>query len=388
MPMYDIATYGAMLADVGRTSAYARALEERVGPGAVVLDIGTGTGIMALLACRAGASKVYAVEPDDVIQVAREAAAANGFADRIQFLQASSLAIDLPELVDGIVADVHGVLPLFGTSVVSLLDARDRFLKPDGWMIPARESLAVAVISCPARHAPLIEPWNTEYGFDFSSARARTVNRLSKASVKAEELVVEPRCWAVLDYHTLRSPSVSGEASWTAGRSATAHGVSVWFDSETAPGIGFSNSPLLDERHIYGQSFFPWPGPTELQAGDRVHVRLRADFVHPDYVCTWTTRVIDGASGSPKVAYDQSTFRGTPISLDRLRKRAHTFVPEPTDDGRIALRVLELMGQKLTVGAIAGKILSDFPGRFKDSNAALTRVGDISVQYSKDFSER
>src|SRR5690349_15960864 len=84
--VYSLPDYGDMIADTGRTAAYARALRSRIDSSSVVLDIGTGAGILALLACRAGARRVYAVEPSDAIQVAREAAAANGFADRIQFI--------------------------------------------------------------------------------------------------------------------------------------------------------------------------------------------------------------------------------------------------------------------------------------------------------------
>ena len=382
MVVYDIAAYGSMIADVGRTACYARALQARVSPGAAVLDIGTGSGILALLACRAGARKVYALEPDDVIQVAREAAAASGFADRVQFLQANSLAVDLPEPVDGIVADLHGVLPIFGTSIASLLDARDRFLKPGGWMIPSRESLFVAVISCPTRHASLIEPWQSEYGFDFSGARARTMNRWNRALVESKELVVAPQSWATLNYQELRTPSVSGKASWTLSRRVTAHGLCVWFGCEVAPGIGFSNSPTEEERHVYRQAFFPWPRSTELQVGDSVSVGLRADFVRPDYVWTWTTHVIDGDSGSIKAAYAQSTLQGTPISRERLRKRGHIFVPTTNDNVRIDRRILELMDDGLTVGDIAARVLSEYPLRLKDWTAALTRVGDLSERYS------
>jgi type I protein arginine methyltransferase len=106
--MYDVVTYGAMVADRGRTSSYDRALRANIRPGAVVLDIGAGPGIMTFPACRAGAAKVYAVEPDDVIQLAQQIAADNGFSSRIEFIQAMTTDIDLPEKVDGIVADIRG----------------------------------------------------------------------------------------------------------------------------------------------------------------------------------------------------------------------------------------------------------------------------------------
>ena len=81
--MYDILAYGRMIKDPVRFHAYMEALRRTVKPGSVVLDMGTGPGIMALLACRFGARKVYAVEPEPIIQVAREIAISNGFADRL-----------------------------------------------------------------------------------------------------------------------------------------------------------------------------------------------------------------------------------------------------------------------------------------------------------------
>ena len=54
--MYSIATYGGFINDPIRMSAYARALQQAVTPGSVVVDIGTGTGVFALLACQYGRS--------------------------------------------------------------------------------------------------------------------------------------------------------------------------------------------------------------------------------------------------------------------------------------------------------------------------------------------
>ncbi len=380
--MYDIAAYARMIAFEERTSAYARALETNIVPGAVVLDIGCGSGILSFLACRAGAAKVYAVEPDNIVQLARETAADNGFLDRIEFIQALSTEIDLPQRVDGIVTDIHGVTPVYGKSIISILDARDRLLKPDGWIIPRRETMLAALSCCPALHSSLIDTWDTEYRFDFSKARLQATNGFSATRLKMADMVVPPQPWAVLDYKQLHDHNVKGEMSWLVDRSVTAHGMCVWYDSETAEGAGFSNSPAARGEHVYRHAFFPWPEALELKAGDQVKIGLRADFVDSAYVWSWNTQVTND-SGQAKARYRQSTFNSTQLPRERLGKRAHTFVPAPNKDWQIDRRVLELMDLNLTLDEIAKALRSEFPTRFKDWDAALTRAGDLSEKYSR-----
>jgi protein arginine N-methyltransferase 1 len=381
--MYTLQDYGNMIADRGRTLAYAQALAACVAPSSVVLDIGTGAGIFAMLACRAGARKVYAVESEDIIQIAKEAAAANGFAERIEFLQTVSTAIDLPEKADVVVADVHGSTPMFGRSLISILDARDRLLAPRGAVIPAQETLWAALVCSPEAHASVLETWSMKSGFDLKPASDRAINEWHKQWLTADQLIVEPTCWATLDYLQLQSPGATGQVSWTIDAAAHAHAVVIWFDCQTATGIGFSNSPLSGERHVYGQSVLWWPAPVSLLPGDKVSVRLRADFAGDEYIWRCETRVVDGGGGDQKVAFRQSTWDGTSLSADRLRRRASTFVPILRDDGEIDARILQLMTQGRSLGDIAEKIVAAFPSSFGSLEAALTRVGNVSERYSK-----
>ena len=112
--MYDPDDYRIMLGDEVRVTAYLRAIEQVVRPGDVVLELGTGPGFFAVAACRAGAARVYAVEPNDVITLGPAVAAANGCADRITFLRTSSERVTLPERADVLVEDMRGVLPVMG----------------------------------------------------------------------------------------------------------------------------------------------------------------------------------------------------------------------------------------------------------------------------------
>ena len=76
---YSLSSYGEMIADHPRTDAYVNAIRQSLHPGDIVLDIGSGPGLFALVACHMGASKVYALEPDNSILLAAENARENGF---------------------------------------------------------------------------------------------------------------------------------------------------------------------------------------------------------------------------------------------------------------------------------------------------------------------
>ena len=380
--MYDLAAYGSMIAFKARTSAYARGLEAHIRPGSVVLEIGAGTGILSFLACRAGAFKVYAVESEDIIQLARETAADNGFSSRIEFIQGLSTEIELPEKVDGIVCDLHGILPVFGKSIVSILDARDRFLKPGGWILPERETMWAALTCCPSLHDSLINTWDTDYGFDFSRARLKAVNNMRGVRLKPEDLLVAPQRWAALDYKILDGPSVKGDLSWLIERNATAHGVCMWYVAETDPGSSYTNAPSVREPHVYRHAFFSWPEAVELTAGDRVAVRLRADFVNGHYVWSWDT-TLRSDSSDVKAHYRQSTLAGATLSPERLRRRAAGSVPAPNQDWRIDSKLLELIGRGISLGEIATALLAEFPAQLKDWSVALARAADLSEKYSK-----
>lgn len=147
--MYTVADFGRMIADRIRMNAIEESLRRSVRPSSVVLDIGTGTGICAFLACRMGARKVYAIEPNDAIQVAREIAAANGFKDRIEFTHETSKCVTLPEPADVIISDMRGVLPLHGNHLPSIIVAGKRLRAPGGVLIPQLDTLWAALVEAP-----------------------------------------------------------------------------------------------------------------------------------------------------------------------------------------------------------------------------------------------
>ena len=384
--MYTVGEYGAMIADEARTGAFARALARAIAPGATVLDIGTGTGMFALLACRLGAGRVYAVEPADAIEVAREIAAANGVADRITFIQAHSTTVALPERVDVIVSDLAGSLPWFGDHITSIVDARCRLLAPGGTLVPRRDTAWAAVVELPDLYERHTRPWNGAlHGFDMTAARRIVVNTCARARVAGPQLLTEVQRWGAVDYATVEDPDARGELSWIAHRSGIAHGLAAGFDRILADGIEISNAPDTPDatRHeVYGAVFFPWPQAVPIEAGDRILATIEGHFVRGNYVWQWTSR-IEGVDGhAVKAEYSQSTFFGSPVSLASLRRASAAHVPQLSDDGRVAQLVLTLMGQATPLGDIARAVREAFPARFGRFEDALACVTDLSRRYS------
>ena len=160
-----------MITDRVRVDAYAQALRKTVREGSIVAEIGTGPGIFAVLACQLGASRVFAIEPSEIIQVAREVAAANGCADKIEFFEDLSNRVTLPLRADVIFSDLRGALPLFERHIPSIVDARRRFLAPEGTLIPRRDTLWAAVVEAPKPYGELVDPWDhNQLGQDLSSS--------------------------------------------------------------------------------------------------------------------------------------------------------------------------------------------------------------------------
>jgi protein arginine N-methyltransferase 1 len=385
--MYSLSGFGDMILDSVRMQAYVRALRNAVKPGSVVLDIGTGTGIFAVLAHQFGARRVIAVEPNDSIQIAREIAAANGCGDAIEFHQVLSTQLELDELADVVISDLRGVLPLFGQHIPSIVDARRRLLKPGGAQIPERDDLWLSVLEDPETYQAIISPWgDSPYGIGMEPARKRMVNRYRRVTANAAQLLAEPMPIGVLDYRSIENPDFIGVARLTTTRGGLAHGLCAWFDATLSEGVGFSNAPSVAgaPRAIYRNLFLPFPSPVELQAGDALDVKLKADLVGEEYVWRWETTVLEqGDATRTKAKYRQSDLAGESLSLASLRKRAANYVPRLNEDGAIDEEILQLMRDGLPLAEISRRIATNHPGRFGDWQQALSRVGELSLRYSR-----
>ncbi len=385
--MYSVYDYGSMIQDRIRMDAYVSALRQAIEPGCAVLDIGTGTGIFALLACQFGAAHVYAIESNDAIHVARDIAAANGYRDRITFYQGMSTDIDLPEKVDVIISDMRGSLPLSEQHIPSIVDARRRFLAPGGTLIPLRDQLFAALVEAPQYYQDLTAPWDAKtYGLNMEAARRIVTNCWTRSRRNHNQILktlVEPACWAVVEYRTIESPHISGRLEVQVTQEGTAHGFMIWFDATLAEGIAFSNAPDKPEL-IYGSPFVPLTHPVPVVPGDIVSLTLQAHLIDEDYMWRWDTRVVSSGNGNRvKARFTQSTFDGMPLSLEKLRKRAAQHMPRRNATGELDRYVLGLMDGTQSLETIAARVIEQFPERFASLPEALAAVSKLSLRYSQ-----
>lgn len=160
-----------MLNDGARTSAYLDAIAATVRPGDVVLDLGTGTGVLAIAAAKAGARRVYAIEAGAIGALAERMVVENGVADRVRVIRGWSTSVALPERCNVLITETIGDDPLGEKILENVLDARRRLLTPEARLVPLAIHLCATVYAVPGAN------WRRH--FNRQSAFAEWATKLS-----------------------------------------------------------------------------------------------------------------------------------------------------------------------------------------------------------------
>lgn len=359
-----------LISDTYSQSRYRQVLQKRVKEGDRVLDLGTGLGTHALFACFAGASRVYAVEKDEIIELAKDIARANGFADRIVFIRGRSSQVQLPEKVDVIVTHLG-----FDGTLRSLIDAKERFLKEDGLLIPSALELFCVPLEWPAIYDEVVEFWDREhYGLNFSALRRMAVNETHWRDFTSNQFLAEPVRVARMDLLEAREARTGGEATFEARRQGILHGVGAWYTLWLDEDTPLSTAPpLVIPSPLWGQSFFPIERPVEIQRGDRIAVGLKTfAFTAAGTVWKWEVRV---EGRGTRATFGHSSF--LPLSLESLHKQAPSYAPPLTPLGRAARLTLSLCDGATPLSEIEHEVFRKFGPLFRDKQEAAAFVAEI-----------
>lgn len=381
---YTVIDFGTMIKDSYRMDAYTEALRKSINNKSVVLDLGTGTGIFALLACQFGAKRVYAIDINPAIHVAKKIASENGFSDKIIFFNEISTNVKLPEKVDIIVSDLRGKLPLLGNNIKTLTDARKRFLKKNGKLIPERDKIWAALVESPSNYRKIVSIWESKkYKITQTTAKKICLNNIYHYRVGIDHLISNSSLWQNIDFKTVNKNNFKKKLIFKTKRKGIVHGIFIWFDSNLINDVKLINSPMVRGSNVYGRAFFPLLKPAEITKGDLFIVDLSANLVSGEYIWSWKTEIYTKSKKTLKAKFNQSTFFGSPISPTNLVKRAHYFKPVINENGKLDLMILKMILKRNKLLDIAKKINTNFPEKFKNINQSLSYVGNLSEKYSE-----
>ena len=367
------------LADPHRLAAFERAIAATVKPGDVVIDLGAGTGILGLLACRAGAARVYAIDDGGIIELARSLCRANGFADRVVFVKGLSTRVTLPEKANVVVADQIGRFGFESGVWEYFTDARARLLTPGAATVPGSVELRLAPVEAPELFEQ-IDFWSRRpAGFDTSDARALAMNTGYPAHLTPSQLLAEPVTLATLDLAELEPRSLGVEVELATLRSGTLHGLGGWFRAELAPGIFMSNAPgdpaRIDRRNV----FLPIARPVAIEPGDRIRVRAR---IMPSQAMLRWQVTVSSATGSPKADFAHSTAEGMLLAAEDLERTRPDYVPRLSAWGEARRSLIALCDGHRTVAEIEAEVCRRHPELFASPEAAGAFVAEVVTRYA------
>lgn len=260
----DLELQRRMVSDRWRTDAFAAALKDVVRPGDRVLDVGTGTGILAMLAARLGASQVFGIDASEIAKTAANLVKANGLSEQVRILRgpAEELRLDAP--VDLIVSEWLGHFAFVENMLDDVLFARDQNLKAGGRMMPAAVDLCFAPVDDPYlyfRDGPGF--WRREvHGLDLSSLEALEVRqgRAVQTRVDPSGLLAPASRLLHVDVAEADVDAPFGlyDLRFEVARDGVLSGFAGWFVAELSPSVALDTGPGAPETH-WSQTWFPFP---------------------------------------------------------------------------------------------------------------------------------
>ncbi|MEL7421942.1 MAG: tetratricopeptide repeat protein [Bacteroidota bacterium] len=267
-----------MLADVDRNDAYESAIKKAIRPDSLVLDIGTGSGLLAMMAARAGAKQVVACEMHEgLAETATEIVALNGYAKTIQVHHKKSTLLsigeELPAKADVVVSEILDVGGLGEGVLPSIRHASQQLAKPGATLIPSRMKVWGQILEIPSRSK--VAPVQEISGFDLSPfEQYRIPNEYTRIVLKAEKYRALSQVFPLMDVDFYNLPAAIPDdqplripLQVPIVQEGMAQAIVFWFDLNVDQDIMVSSRPDGELEH-WGQALFCFPNPKAATVGD------------------------------------------------------------------------------------------------------------------------
>ena len=345
------------LVDSTKIERYQEAISRAVRPEHLVLDLGCGSGVLGLMALRAGARKVIFVEEGVILDAARETIYSAGFADRAEFIQTNSYELVLPERADIVICDHVGFFG-FDYGILDLLaDARHRFLKPDGVIIPAEFELRLAPVESDECRQHTAKWRDGRVPEDFAWLASKSANTKHSVNIKSAELLAGSAALTTLRLGDETDPFLSWNAEFICERDGMLDGVVGWFDCLLFDDVRMTNSPAAADAMDRSQAFFPLEVPLSISAGDQIKVTVMAR--HRDNVIGW---IIELPGSGQRFAH--TTFNGLFLDQETLTRAHPERVAHLSEHGKARQLILSYCDGERTLADVQAIVLRDCPDLF------------------------
>ncbi|RYF42524.1 MAG: tetratricopeptide repeat protein [Comamonadaceae bacterium] len=276
-----------MMNEAERNQAFHDGLQSLVTPDKLVFEIGTGSGLLAMMAARLGARKVYTCEAVGLIaSTAEKIIRHNHFEDRVTVLAKPSHAVqlgaDLPGQADILVHEIFSS-ELLGEHVLPAIeDAKLRLLKPGGVVMPCSASIMIALVGGDALGKNLHV--SESFGFDLREFNAIHPKKRPLYREDLEPLLMSADVEAFRFDFAADSvfPAQSKQISITANQAGRCYGVIQWIRIELVPGVQFENHPSR-KRDVsnWQHTIYGFDEPVELQEGTALVIEAMHDRARP-----------------------------------------------------------------------------------------------------------
>jgi precorrin-6B methylase 2 len=367
----------AWLSDRRRLDAFRAALGARVRPGGVVADIGAGTGVLALMAVDAGASRVYAIEREPIAAIGRRITSRHPQGSRIVFLRGDSSRVSLPERVDLVVSDLIGYFGFEAGLFEVLADARRRHLAPGGATIPSAIALHVAPV-CHQGLRDMLDVWRSRpAGFDMQPAYEHARRSAHHLWLDPAAIVGEPLRVGRYELPADGPPTIAVEGVTRVVADSVIDGLCGWFDAELAPGVHVTNDPRAPHRIDRLALVLPIHEPFHVRRGTEIAISLRV--LPTEHVIRWTATCRD--VGGEARSFTASTFESVLIDREELA-RLWATPPRLSEEGQALKRVLALFDSGASRMQAEDALVVEFPSRFRCRKEAAAFVADALLKFT------
>jgi tetratricopeptide (TPR) repeat protein len=269
----------SMLADHERNAAFRRAIERHCAGAELVLEIGTGSGLLAMMAARAGAGKVVTCEEIPALaDNASRICAANGFDGRISVYATRSnnlrVGRELPARAQVLLAEILSSEILAEGAMDAMADAKARLLQDNAVIIPRAVTVCAALVASPALQQ--LTSVQTVEGFDLSLFN-EFAPFLITVPKDAPYAVVSEAFFPFSLQMGERLAACVADFAVRVEKAATVHGVIQWMKVFLDEDNILENAPNAAGSDHWGAVFHPFPQAVEAATGQIINIRCEID---------------------------------------------------------------------------------------------------------------